>query len=449
MKPTSIKIIETLQKAGYVAYWAGGCVRDMLLGINPKDYDIVTSAKPEEIEALLSKTIPIGKEFGVILAIEDGHHFEIATFRSDSGYSDGRRPDAVIFSNPEEDAKRRDFTINALFYDPLKDEILDFVGGQEDLKNKLIRFIGEPKARITEDNLRILRAVRFKNSYGMQYHPETYKAIKENFKLVDGVSKERIRDELNKMITGANNTNAFEELYELDILSLIMPEFCNLKGLAQPLQYHQEGDVWTHSLAVLSALTDEAAGPDPLPETPPSLELRWACLFHDIGKYETFSIDDERIRYDGHAQIGAETGAKILKRLNFSTKSIKKVKWLITYHMMIIALMEMPNGRRRHWFMHENFEELLELFRADCMGTTPTDLTVYHQLKKLYLHEIAELKLMPKQLIDGERLIEILKISPGPKVGEILDTIRELQLEGDLKTSEDAEKYILEHFLRS
>lgn len=212
MKATSIQIIEILKKAGHEAYWAGGCVRDMLLGIKPQDFDIVTSAKPDEIENLLEHTIPIGKKFGVILAIQNNHHFEIATFRSDSGYSDGRRPDAVQFTDAKEDAFRRDFTINALFYEPTEDRILDFVGGQKDMEDQLIRFIGKPEERIKEDHLRILRAVRFKNAYNMQYHPDTYQAIHKHVELIKNISTERVRDELNKMIMGDNPGQAFEEL---------------------------------------------------------------------------------------------------------------------------------------------------------------------------------------------------------------------------------------------
>ncbi|PIR55447.1 phosphohydrolase [Candidatus Peregrinibacteria bacterium CG10_big_fil_rev_8_21_14_0_10_36_19] len=442
MKSTSIEIIEILKNAGHQAFWAGGCVRDMLIGIKPKDFDIVTSAKPDEIEALLDHTIPIGKEYGVILSINNGHHFEIATFRSDSGYSDGRRPDAIEFTNAEEDAKRRDFTINAIFYDPLTEEIFDYVGGQKDMQDKLIRFIGEPEKRILEDHLRILRAVRFKNAYGMQYHPDTYQAIKKYVHLVEKVSPERIRDELNKMITGANPAQAFEELFEIGALEILMPELCKLKGLAQPLMYHQEGDVWDHSLRALSALTDEESDPNPLPATPPSIELKWATLMHDIGKFETFGADAERIRYDNHASVGANTAKNILQRLKFPKKSIERIVWLIEHHMMIVQLLEMPEGRRRHWFLNPGFEELLEVYRADSMGIVPLNLDLYHQLKKLYHHEIAELKLMPKQIITGEEVMEISGLKPGEKVGEILEQIREKQLSGEVKTPEDAKEFL-------
>ena len=441
MKPTSIQIIEILKHAGHEAYWAGGCVRDMLLGVEPKDFDIVTSAKPDEIEDLLEHTIPIGKEFGVIIAIKNGRNFEVATFRSDSGYSDGRRPDAVEFTNAKQDAQRRDFTINSMFYDPTTDKIIDYVDGQKDMEEKLIRFIGNPEDRIKEDHLRLLRAVRFKNNLGFQYHPDTYNAIKPNAHLIAKISKERIRDELNKMIMGANAEKAFEELFELGLLEHIMPEACKMKGVAQPSIYHHEGDVWEHSLLALKNLTDEEFDPDPLPETISS-NLRWATFLHDIGKPSTFKYEEERIRFDHHAEVGAEIARKILKRLNFPRKDIERISWLIEHHMMVVPLIKMQKKRKRHWFLLDGFQELLELYRADALGIEPVDLTLYHKIKQLYKHEIAELRLMPERLIDGDEIMKILALPAGEKIGKLLDRIREEQLAGKLKTKKDAIAFI-------
>jgi len=447
MKSTSLEIIEILKKAGHEAYWAGGCVRDMLLGIEPKDFDIVTSATPDEIENLLEHTIPIGKQFGVILAIRNGHHFEVATFRSDSGYSDGRRPDAVTFTSAKEDALRRDFTINAMFYDPTTDKVLDYVGGQKDLEEKLVRFIGDPEKRIQEDHLRILRAVRFKNCYDMQYHPETYQAIRKNVHLIENISKERIGDELNKMIMDKTSpSQSFEELFEIGALGILIPELCKLKGLAQPLEYHHEGDVWDHSKMSLDSLTNEDADPDPLPEEPASLELKWATLLHDVGKYDTFSCEGERIRYDKHSEVGAEIAKKILKRLAFSKKSIDKVCWLIEHHMMVVPLFQMTEDRKRHWFLHPWFPDLLELYRADALGIKPLNLSAYEGLKQLYKHEIAKLKLMPKQIISGDEIMKLLNLKPGKRIGEILLDLRQKQLSHELKTKKDAKDYLLKNF---
>ncbi|MBI4975061.1 CCA tRNA nucleotidyltransferase [Candidatus Peregrinibacteria bacterium] len=446
MKVTSIEIIETLKKAGHEAYWAGGCVRDMLLGIQPKDFDIVTSAKPDEIERLIKRTIPIGKKFGVVLAIQNNHTFEIATFRSDSGYSDGRRPDAIEFTDAKKDAMRRDFTINAMFYDPLEDKIIDYVGGQKDMEDKLIRFIGNAEERIKEDHLRILRAVRFKNNFGMQYHPETYRWICKHVKLIKKISAERIQDELNKIISGKNAGKAFEELFETGILNLIIPELCKLKGLAQPLQYHQEGDVWDHTVKALDALTDEAMDPDPLPAKEPSIALRWAILLHDIGKYDTFSIDRKRIRYDQHAEVGADISKKILTRLKFPKKTVDMVEWLVRHHMMMMPLVKMADHRKRHWFLMPGFEDLLEVYRTDALGTNPTDLSLYEEIKKEYRHEIAKLKLMPKQLIKGEDIMKLLNIKAGKKIGKILADIREKQLSNKLKNKKETRKYVLDKY---
>jgi len=446
VKPTSIQIIDILKKAGHEAYWAGGCVRDMLLGIEPKDFDIVTSAKPDEIEDLLEHTIPVGKKFGVILAIKNKHSFEVATFRSDSGYSDGRRPDAVQFTSAKEDAQRRDFTINGMFYDPSTDQVIDHIDGQKDLEDGIVRFIGDPEERIKEDHLRILRAVRFKNAYDFQYHPETYQAIKKHVHLIKDISAERVADELNKMIMGMRPGQAFEELFEIDALDIILPELTKLKGLAQPKEYHTEGDVWDHSLRSLNALTNEEDDPNPLPADPPDLALKWAALMHDIGKYETISIDEDRIRYNHHSEVGSDLAKKILKRLKFPSKTIKKTAWLIAHHMMVVPLFEMPEDRQRHWLLHPWFPDLLEVYRADAMGIVPTDLSAYEKLKLLHRHEIAKLKLMPKNLLDGQQVMKILNLPPGKKIGKILKDIRNLQLSGKLKTAKQAKSYLKENY---
>ncbi len=441
MKSTSVEIIEILRKAGHKAYWAGGCVRDILLGKKPHDFDIVTSAKPNEIEKLLEHTIPIGKKFGVILAIKNSYSFEIATFRSDSGYSDGRRPDAVLFTTAEEDAKRRDFTINGMFYDPITDKVFDFVGAKKDLQEKLIRFIGEPETRIKEDYLRILRAVRFKNAFNFQYHPDTYKAIKKNAHLVKKISKERVRDELNKIIMEDKPGQAFEELYELGILQHIIPELVKLKGLAQPLIYHTEGDVWDHTLKSINSLREEEIDPNPLREKLPDLALNWAILFHDIGKYDTFDVDD-RIRYNKHSEIGAEIAEKIMLRLKFPQKIIHKTSWLIEKHMLLYPLFDMPKKRRLHWYLENYFEDLLEVFRCDAMGIEPVDLSIYHEIYREYKNEIAKLKLLPKKIIDGNTVMKILNIKASNLVGEILKDIHEKQIEGEIKTNKDAKEYL-------
>jgi putative nucleotidyltransferase with HDIG domain len=426
MKNTSIAIVKTLQEAGHTAYWAGGCVRDMLMGTHPKDYDIATSASPDEIEELFEDTYAIGKSFGVINVVENGYQFEIATFRSDSGYSDGRRPDAVIFSHPAEDALRRDFTINGLFYDPLNDEIHDFVGGQDDIKNKLIRFIGDPHERILEDHLRIIRAVRFKNTLGFGYHPDTYHAIKKHAHLADKVSWERVREELNKIIMSEKAPIAFEDMQDTGVLPHILPELEECKGIAQPAMYHHEGDVWTHSMDALASLAPSAP-----------LNHRWATLLHDIGKPKTFEVK-ERIRFDEHPQVSAEMAGSILRRLRFSRKDIDEITWAIEHHFMMQQLLDMPKGRKAHWFLDERFPTLLAVFYADAAGITPVDLSLYEKVKAAYEECRAEFESKPKPLLTGQDIINTLKLKPGPEIGKVLDELMEKQLAGEIKTREEA-----------
>lgn len=419
-----------MRKAGHKAYWAGGCVRDILFGIEPKDYDIATSAKPDEIEKLLEFTKPVGKEFGVILVIENEKSFEVATFRSDSDYSDGRRPDAVFFTDAKNDALRRDFTINGMFYDPLQDKILDYVGGQKDLDARLIRFIGDAHQRINEDHLRILRAVRFKNQFEFQLHPDTYAELKEHAHLVVKVSPERVRDELNKMIEGPHPAAAFEDLSDLGILKWIIPEMEEMHGVPQPYKYHKEGDVWKHSLKTLEVCDKNA-----------SRDVKWACLLHDIGKPATFSVE-ERIRFNGHTEKGEKIIEKIFKRLKFPRRDAENVKWLVKHHMMMVPLIEMPDAKARKWFLKEQFLNLMRLFEADVRGTDPSDMSLYDKIYDRYRALMDEMPEKPKPLLTGEEIMKKFKLEPGPIIGIILNRLEEEQLAGNLKTKKDAIKWL-------
>lgn len=426
MHKTAVQIVKTLQKAGHKAYFAGGCVRDMLLKKEPKDYDIATSALPDQIEKLFADTYPVGKSFGVLHVLEKGYTFEIATFRSDSGYTDGRRPDAVIFTHPEDDAKRRDFTINGLFYDPLEKEVHDFVGGQDDLTNKLIRFIGEAHQRILEDHLRIIRAVRFRNTLDFGYHPDTYTALRRHAQLANKVSYERLRDELNKIIMAKKAPVAFEDMQDTEILPYVLPELEACKGVAQPMQYHQEGDVWTHLMNALKALPENAG-----------LLVHWAVIFHDIGKPETFKLSD-RIRFDRHSEVSAEIAERILRRLRFPRQSIEHITWLVRHHFMMKQLLEMPLGRQRHWFLDPRFGDLLLLFYADAAGATPTDFGLYNAIKEAYEATLKAFPKRPKPLLTGEDVMQSLKLGAGPRVGEILKEAREKQLGHEFSTRKEA-----------
>lgn len=403
----------------------------MLRGVRPNDFDIATSARPEDLKRIFKKTIPVGEQFGVIIVEHGGHHFEIATFRSDSGYSDGRRPDAVLFTTAEQDAHRRDFTINGLFYDPLKDRVIDFVDGQKDLANKLIRFIGDPHERIAEDHLRILRAIRFKNTLGFQYHPQTFAALKKNAALVKKVAQERVRDELNAMIIDASFPDSLADMEDTGVLEAILPEVQAFKGLAQPAQFHREGDLWNHMILSMRAL---------MPAASPA--LRWAVFLHDVGKIETFA-DSERIRFDHHAQHSAVLATRILRRLAFSKKEIKQVAWLVGHHMMIYSVLDMGVGRRRHWFLHPWWLDLMEVGRCDIAGTTPADFALYNKALKLYRADAKEISKEPKRLLSGDEIMKMLKLEPGPKVQKVLDELRLLQLEKRITSKQAAKDYLM------
>jgi poly(A) polymerase len=428
MEKTAIAIVKILRQAGHEAYFAGGCVRDILTRHEPQDYDIVTSAKPEEIESLLEHTIPIGKKFGVILAIRNNHHFEIATFRSDSGSSDGRRPDFVTYTSAKEDAWRRDFTINGMFYDPVGREIIDYVGGKNDLHENVIRFIGDPEQRIKEDHLRILRAIRFRNKLGFQYAPNLYQAIKENRRLVLKVSKERIRNELNKIILLKNVSQAFTDMEDLAILKLILPEVLAIKGVAQPLAYHLEGDVWNHTFKALASVSVKAP-----------LVLRWAVLLHDIGKTDTFKVEADRIHFDGHCQLSGQMARKILSRLCFPNKFIQDVVWLVEHHMMMKPLKTMTKRRKIYWYKHFQFNNLLRLCRADIMGSNPRNFKLYREIRAEYLKFKHQKQIKP--LIKGKDILHKFKIAPGPQIGKILAEIEHAHLEEKIHTKKEA--YIL------
>lgn len=427
MKLSAVELVKKLRQKGYEAYWAGGCVRDILLGTEPKDYDIVTSATPDQVEELIDKTIPIGKQFGVILAHEDGHQFEIATFRSDSDTSDGRRPTSVEFKSAEEDAKRRDFTINGLFYDPVEDKILDYINGQQDIDAKLIRFIGDPETRIKEDYLRILRAVRFKNTLNFQYHPDTYQALKKQVQQVSTVSAERIQAELNKILQSKYRVQAINDLEDLGLLQVILPEVQAMKGVAQPVEFHNGLDVYQHTMKALESLPKDAP-----------LSLVWATLLHDSGKVTTFQLAEDRIKFEGHAQASGEIAEKLLKRLNFGRVFIKKVSWLCQYHMSLFQVLTMPRAAKIRWYLKPYFLDLLDLHKADASGIEPIDLIMHDKILADYRQETSALPPQIPKLISGTEIIQLTKLPAGPKIKEIVDALHDLQLEQKIQTREEA-----------
>ena len=427
-------IIGKIQGKGFEAYFAGGYVRDMLIGLEAKDIDIVTSAKPDEIEALFEKTYPIGKDFGVIDVVVENTNFEVATFRKESDYSDNRRPQKIFFTDAKNDALRRDFTINGLFYDPIKNKIIDYIGGVEDIKKRTVKFIGDPAERIEEDHLRLIRAIRFKSTLNFQYDQQSFEAIRKYSALIEKVSKERVRDELNKIITCPNRHTALIELSESKLLKYIMPEVEEMKGVPQPEEYHKEGDVFTHTYLALKSLPKES-----------DLRLCWAVLLHDIGKPPTLIKKDGRIIFHDHAQKSAEISNEILKRLRFSKTDINAIVFLVENHMKIAQLNKMRPGKRKRILTHPLMEDLIKLAEADEHGKIPTELDFIEKIKKdakkANLEKEREDKEGKEKIFSGDTLIE-MGFEPGPKIKEIIENIEDLIAEGELKNNKEVRDYI-------
>ena len=348
------KLVRRLRDSGFIAYFAGGCVRDALLRKQPKDIDIATEAEPDDVQKLFARTVAVGVKFGVVRVLEGGIEFEVATFRSDGVYLDGRRPVSVTFSSPEEDAKRRDFTINGMFYDPLQDQVVDFVGGKSDLEHRLVRAIGDPNERISEDHLRLLRALRFAAALDFEIEPATWKAVKENAHQITTVSHERIRDELVKILADPHRVRGLDLLDQSGLLQNILPEISRTHGCEQPPQFHPEGDVYVHTRLMLSLLPADVS---------PLLAL--SVLLHDIGKPGTYSFDeiDQRIRFNGHDQKGAEMAIEIMTRLRFSNEEIDTVVEAIRNHMVFKDTPNMRPAKLRRFMGRQNFPLELELHR--------------------------------------------------------------------------------------
>jgi len=439
----AVQIFNELKKAGFESYFAGGAVRDELMGIPASDIDIATKALPEEIKKLFPKSFDRGKQFGVMALVEGDHakhEFEIATFRSDIGIFDHRHPKDVKFTTAEEDAKRRDFTINALFYDPEKEQIIDYVGGVEDLEKKILRFVGRAEDRINEDYLRMLRAVRFSARFDFEIEKQEREAIKKNAANIQKVSAERIRDELTKMLVDKNRVRAIELMDELGLLELTLPELSKLKNVAQPPEFHSEGDVWTHTLLALEKLPDNCSD-----------KVAWAVLLHDIAKPETQGFREHpksKITFFEHDVESAEKAKEILKRFKFPNEFIEVVSWSISQHMRIIhAFRDMSERKKEKLFLNPNIETLLEQTRVDLLASEKpdgsTDLSMYEEAVKLKEHLE---KMPPKEkeqvkkfdLISGKDIMEILKIPSGPKVGEIKRKIEEAYLEGKISDRDEA-----------
>lgn len=466
-KAFAISVVRTLRERGYQAYLVGGCVRDLLLGREPADYDVATDAVPEDVMRIFPDTYAVGAQFGVVLvpipererttdspkaregaAVCDseatpeepaapGHHHkscvEVATFRCDIGYSDGRHPDAVRFSrDPREDVQRRDFTINGLLLDPLDNKVLDFVNGRDDLKAKIIRAIGDPALRFAEDKLRMLRAVRFAARFEYTIDPATLKAIQRLAPQIHQVSCERVRDELTRMLTEGHARRAFELLDETGLLREVLPEIEDMKGVEQPPEFHPEGDVSVHTLLMLEKL------PQPTPAT-----LAWGVLLHDVGKPPTFRRAPDRIRFDEHARVGTRMAEAICRRLRFSNDETKQIAALVANHMRFGDVERMNPSTFKKFIRLPHFEQHLELHKLDCESSN-RNLRLYdftrEQICKLPPEEVR-----PTPLITGDDLIDV-GYAPGPQFKQILATIEDAQLDGRLQSKEETMQFVRRKF---
>ena len=422
------KICAVLRADGKQAYLVGGCVRDLVLGREPADYDVCTDARPDRVQELFPNSLAVGAKFGVILAVEHGTQVEVATFRSDIGYSDGRHPDHVVYSlTPQEDIQRRDFTINGLLMDPATREVLDYVGGRADLRAKLVRAIGDPRERFAEDKLRMLRAVRFAARFGFQIEPQTMAAAQNFATQITQVSPERIRDELTKLLTEGAARRGFELLDETGLLSVVLPDIARMKGVEQPPQFHPEGDVWIHTRMLLEGLQ---------PNCSPT--LAWGVLLHDVGKPPTFAPatgPGTRIRFDGHAEVGARIADHICRSLRFSNEDTEQIESLVANHMRFKDVPQMRTATLKRFVRLPRFEEHLELNRLDCLASNG-NLQAYTFVQQ-FLVETPPEKVYPPKLVTGDDL-KGMGLVPGPQFREILLAIEEAQLEGKLLDRESA-----------
>ncbi len=418
-------VIQRLRQAGHEAYLAGGCVRDLLLGRPARDWDVATSATPEEVLALWPDALTVGKAFGVVVVRDGAVQVEVATFRAESGYADGRHPDAVTFTTAEADARRRDFTVNAMFLDPATDEVHDFVGGREDLARRLVRAVGDPRDRFAEDHLRMLRAVRFAAELDFDLDPATADAVGDLAWRIESISGERVSAELERILTThpAGRRRGMELADRLGLLAVLLPEVDATRGTEQPPDYHPEGDVFVHTLLCLAHLRE------------PTYELALAALLHDVGKPPTCRMRKGRLTFYGHAKLGEEMAGEVCRRLRLSTFARRRVKWLVRRHMTLANWPQLRVAKVKRLFAEPGLEELAELWRADCLASGGT-AHGYEALMARY--RIArEEAVRPEPLITGRDLIA-MGLVPGPAFGPILDAVYDGQLEGEVTTRDAA-----------
>ncbi len=438
-------IVHTLRQRGFSAYLVGGCVRDLLLHREPKDFDVATNATPAQVMAIFPDTYAVGAQFGVVLVPIPGephsaeglasksHTVEVATYRSDIGYSDGRHPDEVRFSRtPQEDVARRDFTINGMLLDPENGKVLDYVGGKRDLEARIIRTIGDPERRFAEDKLRMLRTVRFAARFEYQIEPATFSAMQKLAREIRVVSRERVRDELTRILTEGNASRGFRLLDESALLPEVLPEISAMKGVEQPPQFHPEGDVFVHTLLLLDYL------PQPCPAT-----LAWGALLHDVGKPATFRVAPDRIRFDGHVEVGMKIAEKICQRLRFSRDDTDQIVALVEHHMRFAQAMLMKPSTLKRFLRLRCFPEHLTLHRADCLASHGNLAT--YQFIADELAKTPEEEMRPAPLVSGDDLIR-QGYAPGPRFREILNAVEDAQLEGRLPSKDAALEFVRHEF---
>ena len=445
MKHHAIRVVRELRRHGFQSYLAGGCVRDMVLGLEPTDYDVTTDATPHDVMRIFPETYAVGAQFGVVLVPvpKEGREFapagpphpiEVATFRSDGLYTDGRHPDKVRYSkSAEEDVQRRDFTINGLLMDPLDgDRVLDFVGGRADLGAGIVRAIGDPERRFQEDKLRMLRGVRFAARFGYTIDPATFVAMQKLASGIHQVSRERVRDELTKMLTEGHARRAFELLDESGLLQEVLPEIARMHGVEQPPQFHPEGDVFVHTMMLLEQLP---AGCLPT--------LAWGALLHDVGKPPTFRVAPDRIRFDGHVEVGVAMAREICGRLHFSNDDTEQIEALVANHMRFKDVERMKPATLKRFLRLPQFDEHLQMHRMDCLASHG-DLSLYEFVQEK-LRTTPPEEIRPAPLLSGRELIE-MGYKPGPRFKEILAAVEDAQLEGRLRTTEEAAAWVRSEF---
>ena len=430
----AIQIVKRLREAGHEAYLAGGCVRDRLLGRTPKDYDIATDATPRDTQGIFADTVPIGSKFGSVVVLVDGDPFEVTTFRFDGPYGDGRHPVHVRYGTLEEDVRRRDFTINAMMYDPADDRVIDLVNGREDLRRRLVRAIGDPHERFAEDRLRMVRAVRLACGLGFDVDEPTLQAIRSQAAAVTQVAWERIGAEITRTLTEGGARHGVELLDETGLLEVILPEIAAMKGCEQTPDYHPEGDVYVHTLLLLGHL-DDLDGPT---ET-----LAYGCLLHDVAKPPCRQPAGDRVTFYGHTELGAEMAVEILRRLKRSRAVAERVAWLVRHHLRYTQAPNMRLSTLKRFLGEDGIDELLELCRIDALSSNG-DLG-YYDFCQRKLAELGEEEVSPEPLLRGRDLIR-LGYTPGPSFSAMLGAVEEAQLEGELRTHEQAAEWVRERF---